>query len=681
MVGNTHTYQSTSTNVNTDKDVLLYPPTQEQLTESTTQQLPIAPTKTTPSYRHMDVDHILVDSGAATHVCPKDYATQFPLEPLGASTPQLFTATDDPIQIYGIRRVYYQCQGQPVVIPYFACDVKYPIISVSRLIDRGYDLYWANTGTILRGPSLRVALKRDGNLFYLPAEQQPLEEGWKIQIVTTPEGQERFQIVQQQRINKVIIAPTSTTATGARPIMGGNADIWIVRGNYVIRVHKRLRRAKFTPENTQCPVPTEQLDEWRHTTVRRPGQEDVIYTDNCPSVEPKFYRELIPGKGETTFRLKTTATGQQLRSTSTTAAGQQTSNATPRTRATMKRAPTVEEQQVQTPSKVKVTQERKSATPPKAQKSNTASTPMVVLNDERNYWERRGTKWIRHHLQPRRTLFIPIDGPGHPPTSTLEPYRTTHAVNTQTEEVAQIKDERTTTDMPAELQYTWKGTTTFTLKDEFETTLEDVVAPPPEDHNLHNRQSKRWRNTHLLTCLTEVGVQDAYKQQQSKQPVIQIDFAYLKTSTDEQNLAVLTAVDVQSQLCRALAVPDKAIQQDYMINSLRSFILECGRTNGIIQCDNEPTLNTVATGAAAKIGHITVRQTPTYSSNSQGSVERFHRTLFGQVKSLREQVKASYNNHMIGNNHPLMPWMIRHAAWLINRYLIHSDGLTSYQRR
>ncbi len=131
----------------------------------------------------------------------------------------------------------------------------------------------------------------------------------------------------------------------------------------------------------------------------------------------------------------------------------------------------------------------------------------------------------------------------------------------------------------------------------------------------------------------------------------------------------------------ALAVPDKAIQHDYMTNSLRSFILECGRTNGIIQCDNEPTLKTVATGAAAKIGNITVRQIPTYSSNSQGSVERFHRTLFGQVKSLREQVKENYNNHMIDNNHPSMPWMIRHAAWLINGYLIHSDGLTSYQRR
>ena len=117
-----------------------------------------------------------------------------------------------------------------------------------------------------------------------------------METITTPGGQITFQIVQLQRINKVIIAPTSATSTGARPIMGGNTDIWIVKDNYVIRVHKRLRRAKFTPENKQCPVRTEQLDEWRQTTVRRPGQEDLIYTNNYPSVEPKFYRELIPGE-------------------------------------------------------------------------------------------------------------------------------------------------------------------------------------------------------------------------------------------------------------------------------------------------------------------------------------------------------------------------------------------------
>ena len=30
---------------------------------------------------------------------------------------------------------------------------------------------------------------------------------------------------------------------------------------------------------------------------------------------------------------------------------------------------------------------------------------------------------------------------------------------------------------------------------------------------------------------------------------------------------------------------------------------------------------------------------------------------------------------------PLLPWLVRHASWLLNRYLVHGDGLTSYQRR
>ena len=46
-----------------------------------------------------------------------------------------------------------------------------------------------------------------------------------------------------------------------------------------------------------------------------------------------------------------------------------------------------------------------------------------------------------------------------------------------------------------------------------------------------------------------------------------------QSSTDGQSLAVLAAVDVQSQLCMAPAVPDKAIQHDYMINSyVHSFL-------------------------------------------------------------------------------------------------------------
>ena len=72
------------------------------------------------------MDYIMVDSGAATHVCPTDYALQFRLEECGASTPQIYTVTDDPIKVNGIKKIHYKCNGQHLVIPFYVCDVKSP---------------------------------------------------------------------------------------------------------------------------------------------------------------------------------------------------------------------------------------------------------------------------------------------------------------------------------------------------------------------------------------------------------------------------------------------------------------------------------------------------------------------------------------------------------------------------
>ncbi len=85
-------------------------------------------------------------------------------------------------------------------------------------------------------------------------------------------------------------------------------------------------------------------------------------------------------------------------------------------------------------------------------------------------------------------------------------------------------------------------------------------------------------------------------------------------------MAVMTAVDIQTQMCMAVTVPDKSTHIEYMTNSLRSFVLECGRTNGILQSDNEPTLKSVINATAAKIGNMATRTAPNYASNSQGSV-------------------------------------------------------------
>jgi hypothetical protein len=60
-----------------------------------------------------------------------------------------------------------------------------------------------------------------------------------------------------------------------------------------------------------------------------------------------------------------------------------------------------------------------------------------------------------------------------------------------------------------------------------------------------------------------------------------------------------------------------------------------------------------------------------------------HKTLFSQIGAIRLalatqlQIQLSY----MPITHPLMPWVVEHATWLLNRYLIHDDGILFYQRR
>ena len=49
--------------------------------------------------------------------------------------------------------------------------------------------------------------------------------------------------------------------------------------------------------------------------------------------------------------------------------------------------------------------------------------------------------------------------------------------------------------------------------------------------------------------------------------------------------------------------------------------------------------------------------------------------------TLIADVKSRYGDVDISVHSPLCPWLLRHAQWLINRYLQKSAGLTAYERR
>ena len=151
--------------------------------------------------------HLLIDSGASTHDGPKDYAPDPPLRPCGESVPQLYTVTSKKIPVYGIKYVPYKQDNFRIMIPYYICDVKYPILSASRLLDRGYGLDFTPRHCTITHGQQQAHLIRHSGRFYLRAEKIDIPTGFDIYPMTTDNGksiaviQPTEKTVQQQEQN------------------------------------------------------------------------------------------------------------------------------------------------------------------------------------------------------------------------------------------------------------------------------------------------------------------------------------------------------------------------------------------------------------------------------------------------------------------------------------------------
>ena len=81
-------------------------------------------------------NRMLIDSGAAVHVCPPDYETEYPTHPLNndGTDISLSTATSIPLKTYGYKLVLYELVPNYYVwVKYVIANVHMPIISVPML--------------------------------------------------------------------------------------------------------------------------------------------------------------------------------------------------------------------------------------------------------------------------------------------------------------------------------------------------------------------------------------------------------------------------------------------------------------------------------------------------------------------------------------------------------------------
>ena len=664
------------------------------------QHLTVAPT--------VDTSWILFDSGAAANCCPKNFAPEWPLLPITGTKPPLRSVTGQPLKIYGRKLVGMRSGDCAFYLHFYVTDIEYPLVSVGRLLNQGYQVELSSDEMTLKSPcGSKIPLHRHGSLLFMKPSLQVFDSvDFESVCVTFHEKfkPKNVESTSNEKTPKDLVAPTS----GFKPIYY-HADRWYfdTSRNVLIRYHKRQRKNLFTPEGTSDrPVELDKIAPLRKTFVTfEDKSEQVIEDDWRTSDDPKRALDKF-WKGRTEFTLISAPTGRRLEGKQSTLPVVQDLSKTKSSRVTSTSAD-------QKPTSDSAMFESHPVNPSRQLLEELAVAgdnidqvkeillryweqpdPTTGLPYTHDFWLKCPLFWLRFHYEPRTTLFTPreLDLIGGPSLEDLGSQRMTLCVTS----VGNIWKHDTWTVDTLEVFEPFTGLTLFDLSEK------DVYDPPPlpevdmdtsaqAPRSLHvpkeptAQERAEHELTHLpfrswcKTCVMSKSRQDHSKKLRLKQPVLQCDYSFFTDPKVEGSVTILNVRDVMSGLALACVVPNKG-RSVYAEGELRRFILETGRTFGVLQADPETSLVALAETVTSELGGLSLRKSPTEWKQAQGAVGNSQQLLYAQVRTLRQDLADRYGT-LVPITSSVFTWLLKHAQFLLNNFAIRSDGLTPFERR
>ena len=150
-------------------------------------------------------------------------------------------------------------------------------------------------------------------------------------------------------------------------------------------------------------------------------------------------------------------------------------------------------------------------------------------------------------------------------------------------------------------------------------------------------------------------------------------------SEDEGLLPVLVMVD-QATGCTFSAVVTKGVNS-YALHVVTEGLKFLGRQGkAILMTDGEHAIKALAEAAAKEMKGLQLQHAPKGSHASNGAAERAILEVARQVRTLVHALEARYPGYRLKTEGHVFPWLVRHASWLITRFLVKDDGRTPYER-
>ena len=133
--------------------------------------------KVFPVFMMMEVSHllrrdeILIDSGAALHVCPWSFYDQYPVRPHSHEI-SLHNADGTEIEQYGLRWILFEVvSGFYIWVQLLVCNVSHPIFSVAKFEELGVKFNFDGENRCITMPTedgeVRVPFQKRDQVYFL----------------------------------------------------------------------------------------------------------------------------------------------------------------------------------------------------------------------------------------------------------------------------------------------------------------------------------------------------------------------------------------------------------------------------------------------------------------------------------------------------------------------------------
>ena len=205
----------------------------------------------------------------------------------------------------------------------------------------------------------------------------------------------------------------------------------------------------------------------------------------------------------------------------------------------------------------------------------------------------------------------------------------------------------------------------------------EPTAAEIEEHNITHLPYRNW----CPVCVKARGKEDAHRREE-RQPIarVHIDYWFMRDKRGGDLIPVAAMKDETNKVFKAHIVPMKG-NVDMVAEKLALDIEDMGHKDEVtVKSDQEPALLDLVNAIAKSRRGITHKEkAKARDSQSNGTAERAVQSVEGMVRTMKLDLEEKLGVP-IPCAHPIMSWMVEHAAETLNRYLVGEDGKTPYER-